>query len=135
MTLVRADEARAVIIAVMEANTNIMALLDDADEVREDTWSGTDFSYPNYRVRINRIPLFEDCYQNLEASIFCFSEEASSQEAEEMAGTVADELHNDAFTSSGIRFTSIDVEPIPAIKQDERTWRSEVILRSMINKV
>lgn len=133
MTLIRADQVRDAIIDVIKANATIMALLDDANEVREFNWKGTDFSYPNYRVRINGVPPFDTCYQNLDASIYCFSEEASSQEAEEMAGTVANELFEDSFTQDSIRFTHIITDPIPAIAESERIWRAECQLRSLIN--
>lgn len=135
MTLIRSDQVRDAIIDTLKANANIMALLSDTNEVRELSWKGTEFSYPNYRVRINSITPFQDCYQNLDASIYCFSEEASSQEAEEMAGTVANELFEYSFTQDSIRFSSIDVDIIPAIAQDERTWRSECQVRSLINLV
>jgi len=132
--MIRADEVRTAIITNMKANSFITDLLDDTDEIRESGWRGTEFSYPNYRVRINRIAPVDDCYQELEASIFCFSEEASSQEAEQMAGTVAEQYHKKSFTQSGIIFSHIKAEPIPAIQQDIRTWRSEIIIRSIINE-
>lgn len=133
MTLIRADQVRDAIIDMIEANATIMALLSDANEVREFNWKGTDFSYPNYRVRINSITPFDECYQNLDASVYCFSEDASSQEAEEMAGTVANEFFGDGFTQDSIRFAFVRVDVIPAIAQDMRTWRAECQLRSMIN--
>ena len=135
MTLVRTDQVRTAIIAKMKANATILATLDDTDEIRESSWNGTQFSYPNYRVRINRITKYQDCYQELDASIFCYSEEQSSQEAEEMAGTVANELDEQSFTQSGIRFTEIEVDIIPAIKETNLEWRSEVIIRSTIHLV
>ena len=133
MTLIRADEVRAAIIAKMKATTSIMSLLSDANEVRESGWKGTTFSYPNYRVRINSILPIEDCYQQLEASIFCYSELDSSQQAEEMAGAIANAFHDQAFTQNSIRFTNIEVNPIPAIEESLLAWRSEAILRSKIN--
>ena len=137
MTLIRSDQVREALIDVLKANTTIMALLDaeHQDEVRELDWKGTNFSYPNYRVRINSITPFQGCYQNLDASIYCFSEEKSSQEAEQMAGTVANELFELAFTQDSIRFASIDTDIIPAIAQDTRTWRSECQVKSIINLV
>ena len=133
MTLIRSDQVREAIIDVIEANATIMALLSDANEVRESDWKGMEFTYPNYRVRINSITPFEDCYQNLDASIYCFSEEKSSQEAEEMAGTVANEFKDISFTQDSIRFTNVSVDIIPAIAQDELTWRAECQIISLIN--
>jgi len=135
MTLIRADQVREAIIDVLEANATIMALLSDANEVREANWGGMEFTYPNYRVRINSITPFEGCYQNLDASVYCFSEEKSSQEAEEMAGTVSNELHEDSFTQDSIRFSHIVVDVIPAIRENSLVWRSECQIRSLINLV
>lgn len=135
MTLIYASQVREAIIDKMQANVSIMALLDDANEVRESNWSGSEFTYPNYRVRINNITPFQDCYQSLDASIVCYSEEASSRQAEEMAGVVANQFHDKAFTQGTIRFTHIVTSPIPAIKVDVRTWRSEVQITSLINIV
>ena len=133
MTLIRSDQVRDAIIDIIKANATIMALIDDANEVRESSWKGTEFSYPNYRVRINSITPFRDCYQNLDASVYCFSEGASSQEAEEMAGTVSNEFFGNSFTQDSIRFTHIVTDPIPAISETMRTWRSECQIRSLIN--
>ena len=135
MTLVRADQVRTAIIANMKANATILATLDDTDEIRESSWKGTSFSYPNYRVRINRLTPYRDCYQNLEVSIYCHSEESSSQEAEEMAGIVANEYDGASFTQSGIRFNEIEVDIIPAIEENIVLWRSEIIIRSKITLV
>jgi len=135
MTLVRVDQVRDALIDIIKANTTIMALLSDANEVRESSWKGTEYSYPNYRVRINSITPFETCYQNLDASIYCYSEKASSQEAEQMAGTVANELSDKSPVQDSIQFASIEASPIPAIDQDTRTWRSECQIRSLINIV
>lgn len=135
MTLVRADQVRAAIIANMKANATILATLTDTDEIRESSWNGTEFSYPNYRVRINRLAPYRDCYQEFEASIYCYSEKQSSQEAEEMVGTVANVYHETAFTQNGIHFTSVYADLIPAIKETNLEWRGEVILRSAINLI
>lgn len=135
MTLVRADQVRTAVIANMKANATILATLTDTDEIRESSWNGTEFSYPNYRVRINQLPKRDDCYQDLEVSIYCYSEKQSSQEAEEMAGIVANVYDDTAFTQSGIRFNSLSADIIPAIKETNLEWRSEVILRSPINLI
>ena len=133
MTLVRSDQVREALIDIIKANTTIMALLDDANEVREFNWKGMEFSYPNYRVRIQEIRPFILCYQNLYASIYCLSEEKSSQEAEQMAGTIADEFHGYSVTQDEIHFANIRVDIIPAIAQSQREWRAECQIRSIIN--
>ena len=50
--MLRNDEIQAAWVAYLKANANILAELDDTDEIREDGWKGPDFTYPNIRVRI-----------------------------------------------------------------------------------
>lgn len=133
MTLLDAGAVRGAIISNIESNATILALLIDADEVREFNWKGQEFTYPNIRVRINSITPFHDCYQRLDASIMFFSETASSEECETAIGVIANEYHEESFTQNGIRFSEIGVDPIPAISENVRTWRGEVQLNCLIN--
>ena len=133
MTLVRVDQIRGAIIDKLKANATVLALLDDNNEIRESNWKGTEFTYPNIRVRINSATPMDDCYQYLDASIFCFSEMASSQQADEMAGIITNEFHNKNFEINLIRFTKIVADVIPAIDIGAITWRSEVQILSEIN--
>jgi hypothetical protein len=46
------DQIQEAWVLYLKANTNILAELNDNDEIREDNWQGDEFSYPNIRVRI-----------------------------------------------------------------------------------
>ena len=127
------DEVRTSIIDEMQATATIMAKLSDSDEIRELDWSGTDFSYPNYRVRINNLNYFDDCYQEVTLSVFGFSETYSSKEAGQMAKVIANHFHNKGFTRTGITFVHTKATIIPAIKAGANTWRSEVQISSLIS--
>lgn len=133
MTILRNDQIKAAIVARLKANATIVALLLDANEIREAQWKGTEFSYPNIRVRVmpdgNR-PTPANCnYSIIRIGIAVFSESDNSKEADQIAGIIADELHTQSFSSTGIAFTNLKVEMlVPAIGDDERLWISEVVL-------
>lgn len=137
MTLIRVDEVRASIIMAILSNATIMAELDDVTEVRELNWKGTEFSYPNIRVEIQRVPPDpnRNCGQSFIGSIFAFSENSSSTQADRIAGIIADEYDDKSLSSNGIFFTNFSVVPVGAIAQDERTWRGEVQVESMIQRL
>ena len=104
-----------------------------SEEIREAQWQGTDFTYPNVRVRVlpdGNKPDINTCnFANARYGIGVFSEEDSSQQADKISGIIANELHTQSFTSEGIKFTLIKVESIiPAVRINDRTWMSEVIL-------
>ena len=137
MTLIRTDEVQTALIIDLLANSDVTDELDDVTEIREFNWKGTEFSYPNIRVEIvnanpNESP---DCGQSFIGSIYVFSENSSSVQANQIAGIIADEYYHKSLSSNSIFFTSIGVSLISAIAQSERTWRSEVQLESMIQRV
>jgi len=137
MSLIRVDEVRTALVTAVLANATITAQLSDALEVREHNWKGTGFSYPNIRVEITRVPPDpnRNCGQSFIGSIYVYSEEASSTQADRIAGIIADEYDDKSLSSNGIFFTNVSVVPVGAIAQDERTWRSEVQVESMIQRL
>lgn len=133
MTILRNDQIKAAMVAKLKANTTIVALLKDAAEIREAQWKGTEFSYPNIRVRVmpdGNKPTAANCnFSSIRVGIAVFSEGDNSKEADQIAGIIANELHTQSFSSTGIAFTNLKVEMlVPAIGDDERLWISEVIL-------
>jgi hypothetical protein len=115
------------IIAYLKSRTAITSLLynDDPEEIKEFMWQGTVANYPGARLRINPpVVPFANCNLiNFSASVLVFSEKDSSAEADYIAGIIANTLRGAAFHSSGIAFTSRVTNLVPAIRQDERTWR------------
>jgi len=101
-------------------------------EIREDQWQGAEFSYPNIRVKMMR----NEPYQtNCDATdvlfaIQIYSQLDSSIEAERIAGIINSALHARSFSSNGIRFSTQVRNQVPAIRQDTRTWRSELLMRA-----
>lgn len=136
MTLIRVDEVRSALISAVQNNATIMAELDDADEVREHSWKGTNFSYPNIRVKINQASpnTNPDCSQDFDGSLYVYSEEASSRQADQIAGIIADEYHGKSLNSENVFFTRLTCELVGAIQEGMLVWRSEIILRSLIQR-
>lgn len=132
--MLRNDEIQTALVAYIKANANIIAELDaGADEVREYQWQGTQFTYPNIRVRmIDNIPLDRNCnHSTIRFSLLVFSEDASSLEANRISGIINSELHDKSFTYTSIGFSLWTTNLVPAIRQDARTWRSEVMMEGI----
>ena len=127
------NDIQAGIIAYLKANTTVVALLVSGTSIKEDQWQGTTFVYPAVRVDLGiQLPRANCDGAETTFSILCYSEDASSQEADELAGTVNNQLHRKAFTSSSVRYSIYSQGLIPAIREDDRTWRSEATFHATI---
>lgn len=135
--MIRVDEVRTALISALQGNATIMAELSNVSEVREHSWKGTEFSYPNLRIKINKASPNSNpaCSQEFDGSIYIYSEEASSMQADRIAGIIADEYHGKSLNSENIFFTRLTCELIGAIQEGMLVWRSEVLLNSLIQKV
>ena len=136
----RNDLIQSAIVAYLKSQTTVLAELKDTDEIREDQWQGSTFTYPNIRVRlISNIPLENNCDgSTVVMSILTFSEEASSHEADRIAGIIntalcGSEEKGKSFVYQSIRFSTFPNNLIPAIRQDKNTWRSEVLIRATVS--
>ena len=130
------DDIKAGLVAKLKADTTLVAALSSSSDIKESQWQGDTFVYPAVRVRIlSNVPPDSDCeYGIVTAGVLVFSEEASSLEADTIAGIIRTALHKKSFTSSGVAFTGMRVTNlVPAIRSDRNTWRSEVLLRTIAN--
>lgn len=104
-------------------------------EIREDFWQGTIFNYPAIRIDLGKIdPIGECTTRRIEFSILCFSENASSREANHLAKAVNDQLHEKSFTQNNIKYVCYSIGLIPATRIDERTWRSEARFKAIVDE-
>jgi hypothetical protein len=111
--VLRNDQIQAAWVSYLKSNITILAELDDNEEIREDGWKGSNFTYPNIRVRlIDNTPV----------------NGSSSQQADRIAGIIMTELHDTQFVSNNISFGVRTTSLAPAIWSDEQTWRSEAIM-------
>lgn len=142
MTIPRNDQLKAGIVSRLKGNSVVTALLvsvngiSHPEEIREAQWQGDEFYYPNVRVRVvENKPNKQNCnYSNVKIGIAVFSEDASSQEADNIAGIIGNELHTQSFSSENIKYNNLTIDDLfPAIRIDEQTWMSEVILSGTAN--
>lgn len=133
MTYPRNDQIQETIVAKLKASSAVIAEV-PAVEIREDQWQGTEFTYPNIRVKmISNKPENVTCDRaDVTLSIQVHSEDASSYPADRIAGIIANVLHRSPFSSSGLTFSLRITNLVPAIRSDTRTWRSEVVMAGIV---
>lgn len=117
-------------ITKLKANTAITALV-PAVEIREESWKGTIFTYPNIRVKLGDLTpqnKNKNCQVfNSTVSILVFVEEKSSKQADTIAGVIATAFWGETFTSNGVRFAGItldSVAPAEVPESDVNSWMS-----------
>ncbi len=126
------SQIQAAWIAKLKANTAINALV-PAAEIREDLWKGTQFTYPNVRVKLGNltptVPNNNCQVFKSEVSILVFTEQKSSKQADDIVGVIAEQFWGKPFTLSGVRFAGVTLDAlIPAMvpERDENSWLAEV---------
>lgn len=110
-------------------------------EVRELSWQGDTFTYPNIRVDLesNEWVFDEQERCNLQYatfSIYIFSEQRSSKECSQIKTIIINALVGLGFTSVAqqVKFSRLRmVDNVPAIREDANTWRSQVQFGSRIS--
>lgn len=132
-------QIQAAWITETKSKANITALV-PAIEVREDLWKGSDFTYPNIRVRLGDLtPTAQNANCNTyrqTASLLVFIEQKSSKQADEIAGTIATEYIGKSFTENGIRvygITLASLVPAHIPEDDPNSWLAIVNLNTMVS--
>lgn len=135
------ETVQTAIIAKLKSTPTITTVLGGPNEIRELQWQGDEFTYPNIRVDLesNNFAFDEQERCNLqyvEFSIYIFSEERSSKQCSQIKTIVENALIGLGFSnpSLGIKFSRIrKIDSVPAIREDERTWRSQIRFGSRIS--
>jgi hypothetical protein len=145
MTMPRNDEIQSALVAYLKTKTTITNLLITIDipigatEIREDQWQGTEFDYPNIRVRmISNYPLrnnYECSESTFTVSIMAFSQDYSSWEADKIAGIISTSLNGKSFTQGSVQFYLRTTNLIPAVRSDMHTWRAECLVQGTASKL
>lgn len=121
----------------LKSQSSITSLLTDPNEIREVSWKGELFSYPNIRVAaVNIIPhINPSCNQsNGNIIIYVFSEEKSSKQADLIAGVIANFIHGRKFTASGIRFwATVVTDLVAAVAESDAVWKAEIHLNAWMS--
>lgn len=124
------------VVAHLKTITTLIAELtafdSSADEIRENEWQGTEFVYPNIRVRmIRNIPDGDtaDCNgSQVEVGIMVFTQDYSSLEADKIAGIISSSLHGKTYIANNVELFLRTTNIIPAVRSDRTTWRSECLM-------
>lgn len=130
----RPDLIAQAIIEHLKASATVLAELPDDNEIREEEWQGTGFTYPNVRVHITNLGTYDvACTQSpLDVRVQVYSEEPFSSQANRIAGIIKTVLHDKPFTRNGL-LIYLRCTLTPAIRSDDRTWRSEVLIRGIVS--
>ena len=111
-----------------------------ATEIRESQWKGTEFEYPNVRVRmIRNVPDVGNCIKSdISFSVQTFTEDQTSAMCDEISGIIGAYFQTRQFGvslfGSTYNFGCGAVTLIPAISLGTNTWRSEVIVTGYVSK-
>jgi len=132
---IRNNKIQAAIISYLKSKTSLTSVLaNGSDEIRENSWKGTTFKYPNVRVElVSNKPKRPGCPQDIEYNIQVFSESPSSLESDEIAGIIVDILHLKQFTSNDIAFASYASDVRPAFEVSETVWQSVCMMRATVS--
>ncbi len=130
------DDIRSALISYMKTKTAITGAIGNTTEIRERQWQGTEFEYPCVRVKISSaVPqMAGECnIFDCNISIEVFSETAQSSQADDIAGIINTVLHRRSFSHGGVRFMLWTSRIIEAVREDTRTWKSEVVIQAMVS--
>lgn len=128
------DQVQTALLAKANSTPNINTSL-PSGTILEYHWQGTDSNYPNARVQLEtQIDVGEDCPAVVEWSWYIFSEKGTAKEANQIAGKFVESFKGLSFARNNVKFTRCKIlETIPAIRQDDRTWRAQVRCRSIVH--
>jgi hypothetical protein len=135
--MIRNSDVQAGWIAKLKANTVVTALV-PAVEVREESWKGTDFTYPNIRVKLGNLtpqnPSKNCQIFNSEVSIQVYSEQKSSKQADDIAGVIAEQFWGTSFTSNGVRFANVVLDAlVPATPPEDKVYEKENVWMASVD--
>jgi len=128
---------QAALIAKANSSTGIQTYL-SSGTVLEYNWQGVDFGMPAARLQIEGqsdiSELNEHCPSQVDFSWYIFSEKQSSKECNQIAGAFVTAFRGISFEKNAIKFVRVRIsENIPAIREDERTWRAQVRCQSIVH--
>lgn len=134
MADLRNDLLQSAIVSYLKLQAVVLAELSSTLEIREDQWQGINFVYPCIRVQMNANRPFAYCnMSDIEFSVLAYSEQASSAQADKIAGIIKSVLHAKSFSQSGYNFSLRCTDLVPADRDDERTWLSRVRLAGAVS--
>lgn len=135
------DLIQAALITKLKANTALVAFLTAASagsEIREAQWQGREFTYPAVRVQVGTQMAGGNgpCYTTTGETpftIYCYSEQDSSRQADQLAGLVDDALLGLHLSGTGFRTGPVLSDGlIKAVRTGERVWQATFLGRMQL---
>lgn len=129
---------QAAVVAKLKANTALVAYLTQFSaqaEIRESSWQGREFLYPNVRVEVtDNTPIGElPCFSQVTITLYYHSESDSSKQVNELAGFGNDALFEKQVSGSGWYSGIIQLDNrIAGKRQIERVWQAVELYRTNI---
>jgi len=131
------NDIQSDIVTKLKASALVTALV-NVNEVREAQWKGNSFAYPNVRVSMGvQTPVNNlSCpIVKMTFDVLCYSENASSKEADQIANAVMLSLNDKNFTGTYVRFIYLRSTSMESAKaEDDRTWKSIVKFEALVQK-
>lgn len=130
--LITNNEIQAAIVGWLKTRTLITNELIDSEQVKEEQYQGTLSVYPAIRIRLisNKPENRQGCVQPITLGIQVYTEDASSQNCDRIAGIIGKELHSKQFSTSGFLFGMFITDLVPAYRRDAQTWMAEVLIKA-----
>jgi hypothetical protein len=114
-------------IADLKAQPTLVAMIGNANRIKELEYQSTDWVYPAVRVSLEFRPASIYCGpEDADVEIDCFSEQKSSKEASDIASLVYELYHGKPFESAGIRFSTVVVRNVAKPEKDIFAWLVKV---------
>lgn len=139
-------ELQAAMVAYLKSQNSVTSLLSSggssATEIRECSWQGTDFQYPNIRVGVDLMPSINGCGPDkADYIIETFSDKKSSLEADTISSAMAKLLHKHPFSVTitlplqspvTLNFPVVVVVQVAKAERTIYGWLSKIQLRTQV---
>jgi len=135
------ESIQADLITQLKSITTVTSLLPEGSSgIKEYQWQGDTFQYPAVRLDLEDTGYEFDEQEKCrlyfaEFSIYIFSEERSSKQCSQVKGLLENHLTGRGWTGANAKYSRIRLVTggnVPAVRQDERTWRSQLQYRTRL---
>ena len=128
------------LIAKMKTFTTMVAALSEGvNGIKELQWQGDTFEYPCVRFDLEDNSIYYDeqekcTLQEITFSVYIYSQERSSKQCSTIKGLVINNFVGKSWTGTGAKYIKIRLDDnSPAIREDERTWRSQATFKTRLH--
>lgn len=126
------NDVQASMYAYLKTKSSVTSLLDNANQIKENQWQGTDFLYPAIRISVDFYPSVNRCQERAEVHIRVLSEEKSSDETSRITGAIQNVLHRKPFSFLGVNFFSVIVDRVTHPERSIYAWESELVVTCLL---